>query len=596
MTQAVCKAGAQYYMNKSPHLLTSLENYYLGGTTALDEELRRCVHYFDKWFTSDVPDDPWMLCDTFYRKHPQHDKLNSLPPPIMPEFDLNEKSAISSIIPVKINRDRVLLESTTAHSTFGSSIVTGHFLGKNAGEVVAVSAPYEIASSKEFSLETGTIYLFKLNDLLSYFEANDQQSPHALKIQQVIPKTDTDTRLTSNNVYPFGSCMRHIHLAGEDILVVSHPGSSSIMFYHHGVLILHLGWKNANNYFGATGTKLVGEVMVISDLDGDGIEDLIVGCPKCDDGHTPQRGRVYIFNGVNLTNTIKKLIVQKNGNWDALHAFAEDIVEHVLVPGKTANGYENFGAHLAVSELHDEFLQKKVSFLMVTAPGVPQIFMYDLRSSSTNPAYTFDLSSLGIELLPSMLGSFKDGWIFIGASSEHISNTCRQCGRVYVFQAAFISGALTVELKLILEPASKQPLQPLPSFERFGTFGMFLQHQAYISSSSAGRGRGKIWKVTSEDLTKWARQSKMSLKQKLLGVGRKSNRAKGNIPVIRIQHFLEGTRKHGQFGAALAVSDDIPGNSLQQVLFAAEPFYSSKETQNARSQLMGLVNMYKVRK
>lgn len=578
-------------MKKSPLLLASIEDYFLGGTTAITEEIRRCAFYFNSWFTETIPEDSWSLCDTFYGRNPRRQSHDKYPTPISSKFDMYSDIPTFEIEHFKVSKNHNVFISTHALSMFGTSIVVGKFFGHDTGDMIAISAPYEFYDHQyQFQPDTGAIYLVKLSDLLNPSLVQNMLLP-ATKIEMANKSFDIADRPSLNHVYPFGSITKRITLLRQEMLVVAHPGSSSVKLYSKGSLVLELYWRDATNFFGATGTKLVGETLTVADMDSDGIEDLAVGCPKCDYDNISQRGKVFFFKGADLEDAIKNGMgeIKENEEWEAPKVAAEDLMERVIQSPTTQKGYELFGSQLGNTHLKDEL--QPVSYLLVTSAGMGCVYIYDLRFKDETP---LQIVTVGIMSDfprisgPSFLGGLKGGWIFIGSSTEKTGSICTQCGRVYVYRATVSGGILDVRLTLILEPFMKGPSLP---FERFGSYGTISRSKLYISSPFAGKGRGKVWKVKLKDIHRWSAPVQ-SLKSRFHGKLKSSDRPE--VPIVRIKPMIKGSHKYGRFGASLAIYE-LPTSAKKELLFVGEPYHGGDKFTDTSNQLMGLVNMYRIK-
>lgn len=584
-------------MNRSSIMLSSLENYYMGGTTAIVEEIRRCGYFFEQWFTNPLPGDPWKLCPTFYGMSPV-DFRDDLPPPALPSFDL-APDVLHEINSLRSNSGHVALYPNSSQSLFGHSLAIGRFLGPTEGDVLAVSAPFEVKATNTFQSDTGAIHFFKVSDLI--VQMNNES---ALLPSRKIDLTSLNQSSSMDHVYPFGSQMISMSLLGQDILVVAHPGMSAVKFYSAGKMAFQIYWKDASTLYGSSGLKLVGETMASGDLDQDGVEDLIVGAPKKDDDKAPQRGQVFVFYGSTLETILKSVLeIGDTKGWRAQSIPVEEVLHSVIPPPVLdEEGYEQFGSQISIGSTKDSVTGLTLQYASIASAGLGEIYIYNLTSDAIL-MNTITLSRpTGGVFGDSLLLSTKNGWLFAGISTESSSNICTQCGQVNVYKISLADNAFRSHFALQLEP--KRSLTS-DSFDRFGSHGTLTKDTLYISSPFASKDKGKIWSIALADVRRLAEVSiqqsalKSSVKQNLFNLFAKNrlaqlfttNRFKSQK--VQLKSMLKGRQTYSRFGHCLRIGTD-PSDSESELLFVSEPYLGSDVLSSTAQQLKGCVNIYKV--
>lgn len=579
-------------MNRSSVMLSSIEDYYMGGITEITEEIRRCTFYFNRWFTDPIPTDPWSICATFYGKRPHSTDLRLAKPPIS-SFNLMPEDSRDELLLQRHNNKHVSINSPHSQSLFGYSITIGKFFGHDNGDVAAISSPYEIEhTSNLFQPDTGSVYLIRLSKLVSQFQG--QLSPLIpRKIGIESPPHSIDERLPLNTIFPFASVLTHMNLLGNDILVVAHPGSSAIKFYYHGQTAFEIYWPDASTLFGTSGLKLIGETMVTGDLDEDGIEDLIIGAPKSDDNRVPQRGKVYVIYGVTLQAMLKSTLKNRHNqtDWQAPRIQVDKVTHTTIIPPSIRiNGYEQFGSQISIGSTKDSISGKYMTYLIISAPGLGEIYVYDTIKGTKLPIETLTLGTKSGGIFgDSLLLSTSDGWIFAGASTCNLGEFCTQCGEVYAFQISMHLGIVESSLRAILEPDYSVSRH---SFERFGSHGSLTRGKLYISSPFAARGKGRVWALDLKDLEIHSSSKLLRFKANIL---RTKPTSFSEVRKIRVKSMAKGKNKHTHFGHNIATSD-IPGDKKSELLFVCEPYVGMDRLSEVSRQLTGSVNIYKVSK
>lgn len=584
-------------MNRSSIMLSSLENYHLGGTTSIVEEIRRCSYFFEQWFTNPLPDDPWKLCPTFYGMSPVVFG-DDLPPQFLPTFDLAPE-VLHEIDSFKSNNDHLALYPNSSQSLFGHSLAIGKFLGASEGDVLAVSAPFEVKDGNTFQSDTGAIHFLKVSDLI--VQMNNES---AVLPSRKIDLTSLNQTSNMDYVYPFGSQMISMSLLGQDILVVAHPAMSTIKFYSAGKMAFEIYWNDASTLYGTLGLKLVGETMASGDLDQDGIDDLIVGAPKSDDDNdVPQRGQVFVFYGNTLETVLKTALeIGDIEGWSAPSIPAEELFHTIISPPVLDEGYEQFGSQISIGSTKDSVTGLTLQYASIASAGRGEIYMYNLTSDAVlMDTITLSRPTGGI-FGDSLLLSTNNGWLFAGISTESSSNICTQCGQVNVYKLSLANNTFSSLFALQLEP--KRSLTS-DSFDRFGSHGTLTKDTLYISSPFASKDKGKIWSIALADVRRLAevniQQSavKSTIKQNVFNLFTKNRLARlfttkrFKPHQFQLKSMLKGRQTYSRFGHCLKIGTD-PADSENELLFVSEPYLGSDVLSSTAQQLMGSVNMYKV--
>ena len=113
-------------------------------------------------------------------------------------------------------------------------MIVGRFGASPEKYSIAVVAPYESnhACQKCSTPDTGAVYIFDVKSFISNEVDLDISRISLIDLRQPIPNS-----LGLGQISPFGSVMTKIHLDNTELLVVAHPGVSTLHFYLKGVLV-----------------------------------------------------------------------------------------------------------------------------------------------------------------------------------------------------------------------------------------------------------------------------------------------------------------------------------------------------------------------
>lgn len=549
---------------RSPLLTTEIEDYYLGGVTSIVEEIRRCNHYFDEWFFNSIPEDPWTVCATFKGQESPHIHHNEAA-----TFDQTGGHRQHLLNNRDKKRKAVTLRSTLANSMFGYSMVQGNFMSERFGEHLAISAPFEVPPG-EFQIDTGAVYIIGVEDAVKGLPA-----PYAVKIY---PSSQPHKSYSMNQIAPFGTVLGKIRLLGEDILIVAHPGASTLYFYLHGKFLFKIFWTESDNTYGGNGTKLVGSAIAIGDVDGDGIPDILVGAPQSD-ARSVQNGKVFLLSGHQLTAQLKAHIAGHLE--DSVIPASKFVINEFSCPESKKLGYENFGSQIAVLDIKDESKDKNVSVILIKAAGLGKVYVYlpdDLKSPFTSLYQGASDDFDGAFRQSLLLTLSDDGLIFVGSSGASYSN-CEQCGAVDVYKASLFSGSFSLQKVITLKPRVGFPKPH--NFKRFGTQGVLTRRTFFITSPYSHDSYGSIWAIPLNDLD-------LAIRVNVNRVARSKRMKIKSLPSLSA-----GGDPHTHFGNSMAATI-IPQADDRDYLFVGQPYYNSDETdQDGLEPLVGQVSTFK---
>lgn len=477
----IAKPGFVGFANQSPLLLEALEDYYLGGMMEMTMAIRHCIDRLDHWFEVGPDEDPWDLCQVFDQKRPS---IGQETYTIWPSTDeeyvkieqvpVNERVSWEHVVSShpwfsSRNDGPTILTTGMSQGLFGKSVAFGNFL--EGLPSIAFSAPFESADDGS---PKGSVYVMALSELLDEGKSSEDQ------------RRKKQIRSGPSSVYEYneryGDKLATIEIAGEDILVVSRPGISKLDFYYQGMPIAHINFDPVQTEYGELGRKLVGEELLVADVDGDGIQDLVVGSPRSDVDGISQEGEVFIIYGNSFAEFVKRSIVGGAKNAMRLEDQLRVNVIHLPAHGRDPKvGYSLFGRRLSMAGLT----------LLIGAPGRSKVYgftqsgkklAFELQPDTDINSYT----GFGNDIVAS-----TDSWVAVSNSHENVEYSsmkqCMQCGVIYMFR---ISEDGRVYRQAKLSPPDGR------SFDRFGQNGVLIDNSTlYITSPYANNDRGVIWRV-----------------------------------------------------------------------------------------------------
>jgi FG-GAP repeat len=534
-------------------------------------------------------------------------------------------------------------------SQFGTSLAVGRFSLYDPGDIqVAVGAPLETEDSLQPN--AGSVYVMSLKDVADSF-----QPPYDIgTMHDVVGFTDrllsdfshTQHRLSRSRDYPsarvderFGTATIGWRIGNDTFIVNSSPGpqlyigpqlpqdlapSGKITIFKGSETILEIDLRGAQ--LGQIGTRQFGTTLAVADVDGDGVDELIVGSPESDGWRSDGCERAILQASEGLV-TIVKLdvptsrarspfakaprlsIVDLQHNPVVIHDIEPEAESDLLVtvtalsmPDFTkreedcrSNTYDRFGD--SVTSLIGQHL------LVVGAPGRDEVFL--LRTAQhpgavsddpgENPQHLSVVEAIRGPLPGSNFGQGKLAtgesqehgvtWLAIAAPDEEVDKLS-QAGVVRIYSTSL---GLTdppdfqLEAELVADPP-----------ERFGKFGLTMvegqKNGLYIGSAFAFEEKGGVWWVDVEDILGQVRS--FESKSPLVGMEQQPLRDSENvsaIPRYGVRELLIGAESLAHFGHSLAAASIHEDG--QEDLLVGIP-YSGVAGEDADSRYRGAVAVF----
>lgn len=490
-----CKAGFGPYASKSPILVDQLDSYYLGGLSEMTASIKYCSNKLESWFENGTPFDPWSICDVFYLKKIEPISNLDSDRPLLSNNSPGESSIIQAHIqsfnghPIIKTRWGIWhnleeKENDAFQGQTGNLVSVTNYTDEPC---LVVSSPYMPLNYQASNEIIGGIDLVPISKIKDQFKAKSNSIVYA-ESERIQPGSSNLSFYGFNQ--RFGAQVDTITIDGNQYLVVSRPGISTIEFHLKGIPMLQIMWTQAEQRYGVNGTKLMGEQLMVSDIDNDGFEDLIIGSPSTDVDGVPQAGKVHIIKGKNLSRVFSKLLKSK-----LTSRFLQVPVEYfgatslVMPPfelkpkdGITLNkGYHAFGSKLAV--VKDSITNE--TQLLVGCEGLDSV--YGFSGDELRMLYVLTGDSTDSKFGGSLLQTTDSGLIAIGAASE--GKSCPQCGAVYIYEVK--DGNPPILLKKI---EGHDVLDG--KYIRFGYQGLSIEDDyLLVSSPSAHKQSGVLWIV-----------------------------------------------------------------------------------------------------
>ena len=316
-----------FYTSKSPFLHTHLDDYYLGGVNNMATNTVECWLGLARWLElGKAPKDPYEMCDLFkiYAKKPPRMEYKAAHKDEIFEseyakelalIDIEDNGAKSLIIrsrsgpldfPVitKVRREAPLTVTTfIGYSEFGTCIAAGDLF--NDGSVqLAISAPSE--SDSMLTAQSGAVYIVDPNKLAYQSTIYHQM----LSTQEISPQPGSR----------FGQSVVCLSLDKNiTLLAVGSPGARGggaveIFALDRNALIPQVVIKPQflSAHPGWPGQREFGSKLHAFDIDGDGLDDLIVAAPFSDQNSSPtkhclrwQSGLVFIIKGSTIKEALR---------------------------------------------------------------------------------------------------------------------------------------------------------------------------------------------------------------------------------------------------------------------------------------------------
>ena len=316
-----------FYTSKSPFLHTHLDDYYLGGVNNMATNTVDCWLGLAKWLKlGKTPKDPYEMCDLFkiYAKKPRRMEYKSIYEDEkfelefakeLAHIDVEDDDANSLVIrsrlrpldtPVitKSKREAPLTVTTfIGYSEFGTCIAAGDLF--NDGSVqLAISAPSE--SDSMFRAQSGAVYIVDPKKLADHPTVSRQ----VLSTQEISPQPGSR----------FGQSVVCLSLGKNlTLLAIGSPGAKGggaveIFALDRNASVLQVVIKPQflSVHPGWPGQREFGNKLYAFDIDGDGLDDLIVAAPFSDHNSSPtkhclrwQSGSVFVIKGSTIKEALR---------------------------------------------------------------------------------------------------------------------------------------------------------------------------------------------------------------------------------------------------------------------------------------------------
>ncbi|KAK7208620.1 hypothetical protein BZA70DRAFT_274227 [Myxozyma melibiosi] len=633
------------YAKKSPLLLDVLEDYFMGGLHSITASILPCLRSYESWLDNGPPKgvDAWDICEVFAGRapfvrsgdaeqvsstvvgdlqeyideiipalalHPSADGSETFiefPNVILPEHMLEKRDQTvlkSSDLPRLSQPIGVTLSTGLSESLFGSVFTVGDFRGSDIGPCLAVSAPYEY--SEETQTNDGAVYVIPLAEIDSMFSASNSVDDQSVNLKDYrisppsLPAFHPSRREIYNLTFPrqFGASMTPIKLFNTTLLAVSSPGISSIDIFAGPELLMTImpPTQGSTTTYGGRGRKLFGSRLLVHDVDGDGLPEIIVCAPLSDlSRRVREQGEIMILSGRELQTALASGLTMVAMDHVRLSRFVtpkeisipdDDLASKLSLDtsASTFADYQLFGSQIAFSEQPD-------SIAYVGAPGSGAVFAFDAKTGVPLFGMFAELGSVagygGGVLLTGKIKGLGE-WILVGSPNEavldsknarrrgkHAPGEFGQGGVCYLYVRR--EGSDKTKPKLAAYVISDSLNEKFVKFGYAGTPKDGDPNTVYISSPFAGAGEGAVWLLPIEDvvLELISREGTKSSRPEPVGdfeifdnIASMSSEQPGDVspsllstPIIRLKPMLWGTRTNNQieswFGKSVASYADF---------------------------------------
>ncbi|KAI9670425.1 MAG: hypothetical protein M1829_004748 [Trizodia sp. TS-e1964] len=466
--------------------------------------------------------------------------------------------------------DPIYLATYAGYSQFGQSITVGSFDPTAPNELQAViGAPLESEDSRK--PHAGSIYLMPLRDIPASSEASIDLKSGASGSVKAIKSSPSEDHIIDAR---FGTSSVGWTLGDQSYVVSSSPGpqiyhgpgappgtavSGKVEVFSGSQILFDVKLLGAQ--LGRSGHRQFGSSMLTADLNGDGLQELLVASKYSDGWRFDGCG----FKGESQAGEGFIMIIQANAS--EINNLLTTITTHgisVLINEGSAIPINNTttGPHLHLSVLSlppsekakepcmttsydwfgDSMAYLPPNLLLVGAPGRNKVFVFEFPRGTLEPSLIHTIpgpianSSFGANSIASGVVAGQT-WIAIAAPNEEVEGQV-QAGvvRLYVVLKGDAFG-----VQLIAELAAAP-------VEAFGKFGMTLRASTdllYIGSAYSHKERGAVWLVDVGEI-----------------IGASST---GSHRRLQVRNFLKGAEAKAHFGHSLAVAD-IRGTGRRDLL------------------------------
>lgn len=510
---------------QSPMLLSSIDDYHLGGIDEMAARTVSCWSNLTRWFAHGIDRDEklrdgWGICDVFQaikarggagdstRKHSiweatmqQLNKITVKTDAFGAETYTLPPLPLSPYTPRETLRNTMKFNTPTyiatyvPYSHFGASITYGNFTLSGPG--IAVGAPRETEDSARPA--EGNVYVLPLSDLTSSIRS-------ASTSLRVAVEATTDQR--------FGAASAALNTLGTTLLAVAATGpytydsrtppslpfqgagsAGRIDLFRSGEGTRFLGIRIKGAEMGSIGRRWWGGSMISADLDGSG--DFLVVGGSWSDGSRVCEGREKVQFGEGEVGVFQfgevagggEVEVEVGGGYEGGGVKVRSW--RVTVPGKgtpcaKTDTYEYFGRGLG-------FVASSRT-LLVGAPGVEGGRVYGYRFLEGGFVNVFTITSevtgLRTGFGEGVVGGTTGGreWVVVGAPDEEVDGVV-QAGVVRVYVLDYEGGGVVA--RLVAEVVAVEKV-------RYGKFGRKVVADGdgvWVGSEFWDGERGAVWWV-----------------------------------------------------------------------------------------------------
>ncbi|KAG7846703.1 hypothetical protein KL941_002496 [Ogataea angusta] len=444
---------------RSPLLNEVLDDYYFGGLNDIVYTISCCLEGLTGLFDGILLNDPWHICPIF--QSGLNDGFLSK--------SYGRKSNDRQIGMRRKSEGALRIWSNNVNSKFGTSLLF-HVTAYGCAQLL-IGAEYDEGQ--------GYVYVLPLKELFA-----GEGHVISTKLYKETEELSFAPR--------FGHGMAIWNTPHHSFLVISEPGLSHLNVFLESRLVAVILDEKAKTRLGSGGPKLMGLTLVVTDVNEDGIDDLIVGSCHYDTLDAVQRGIVKILSGAHFVKLIEEYIGSASGSYGVPLLINDDEMEIncLTIPHQLQrdSGYDEFATSVA-------FSQDKV-FIGSAGSGLLAIFnksgefLYGTNSDLHDGAIRSTSSqSTGLYGFHKIItGSWnKITWIMVFANSETVDN-CLLCGAAYLY----------LDLQRLELVAKIRPEKGHQLF--FGVNALAQGNEVYIVAEGYLDGAGAIYKLNVEKI------------------------------------------------------------------------------------------------